>query len=68
DFGLMYCGAVYPDEGFDEETRSGLSVCLFRCVMENGIIAYPRPENCMRYFVKPMTPKPFGKERALELD
>lgn len=67
DFGLSYCGITYPDEGYDRMTRSGLSVYYYRCVMENGVIRYPRPEKCLSRFVKPMEQKHFGKEKQREL-
>lgn len=59
DFGFMHCGFIYPDEGFDALTRSGLSASYFRCVMEDGIIRFPRPEECVNRFIKPMQGKAF---------
>lgn len=67
DFGLMYCGMVYPDEGWDDLTRSGLCVSAFRAVMCGGVVRYPRPEQCENRFVKPMKPKEFAGRAAVEL-
>lgn len=67
DFGFMYCGITYPDEGYDDITRSGISVNYFRAEMRGGIIRYPRPEECESRFVKPMPVKSFGGEKSLEL-
>lgn len=44
-FGLMFHGFTYPDESFvPDETR--LIKRFFNAKMENGVIKYPRPEEC----------------------
>lgn len=45
-FGYMYHGITYPDEAYSEKTRNHLSVRYFYPVMKNGVITYPRPEDC----------------------
>lgn len=59
DFGVMYHGFNYPDEtGRDE-----LGVRLWRAKMVNGIIRFPKPEDCdpsMTRVIRPMKAKKFG--------
>jgi CRISPR-associated protein Cas5d len=56
-FGLMFHGFDYPDEtGIDE-----LHSRFFSPVMRNGIIEFPRPEQCeTRRFIRKMDAKQFG--------
>lgn len=63
DFGLMFHGFDYPDEtGVDE-----LHTRLWRPVMEQGVIQFPRPEQCeTRRFIRKMQPKAFTLESDLE--
>ncbi len=42
DFGVMLHGIDYPDETGGDD----LKVRLWHCVMKNGIIEFPAPENC----------------------
>lgn len=45
-FGLMFHGFTYPDESqVPDETR--LIKRFFNAKMENGIVKYPRPEECV---------------------
>ena len=46
DFGLMYHGITYADEAYDDATRDKMTARFWRPVMENGIIRFPRPEDC----------------------
>ena len=46
DFGLMYHGITYADEAYDEATKGKMTARFWRPVMENGIIRFPRPEDC----------------------
>ena len=46
DFGLMYHGITYADEAYDDATRDKMTARFWRPVMENGIIRFPRPEEC----------------------
>lgn len=46
DFGIMVHSIVYPKDGhdgFDEDSRTKL---LWRYVMQNGVIEFPRSEDC----------------------
>lgn len=54
-YGLMFHGFDYPDETGINELRSR----FWRPVMADGIVAFPRPEECaVRKFVREMIPKP----------
>jgi CRISPR-associated protein Cas5d len=56
-FGLMFHGFDYPDECGTNELRAR----FWRPTMVNGVIRFPRPEQCtLRKFVRLMTPKKFG--------
>ena len=46
DFGLMYHGITYPDEAYSKETENCMTVRFWHAAMENGIIRFPRPEDC----------------------
>lgn len=55
-FGLMFHGFDYPDETGDGK----LHARFWRPTMVNGVIRFPRPEDCTeRKFVRAMTVKPF---------
>lgn len=45
-FGLMYHGLTYPDEAYSPETRGKMTANFWYPVMKNGIITFPRPEDC----------------------
>lgn len=45
-FGLMYNGITYADEAYSEETKGAMTVRMWRPTMKNGIIEFPRPEEC----------------------
>ncbi len=54
-YGLMFHGFDYPDEIGKNELHSR----FWRPVMRNGIIEFPRPEDCdIRKFVRDMIPNP----------
>lgn len=55
-FGLMFHGFDYPDETGCDELHSR----FWRPAMKNGVIEFPRPEQCeIRRFVRGMQPKEF---------
>lgn len=60
DFGEMYHGISYPDEGRNDEERQGLFLRKWNCVMENGIIRYSPPEDCRSVFLRTAGIKKFG--------
>lgn len=54
-YGLMFHGFDYPDETGINELHSR----FWRPVMKDGVVVFPKPEDCMvRKFVREMTPKP----------
>lgn len=56
-FGLMFHGFDYPDETGSDELHSR----FFYPVMRDGIIEFPRPEECeIRRFVRKMSVKQFA--------
>lgn len=46
NFGMMLHGITYPDEAYSSETENHLSVRFWNPVMENGIIIFPKPQDC----------------------
>ncbi|MBA3013958.1 MAG: type I-C CRISPR-associated protein Cas5c [Proteobacteria bacterium] len=54
-YGLMFHGFDYPDETGNNELHSR----FWRPVMQDGIVTFPRPEDCtVRKFVREMIPRP----------
>lgn len=55
DYGLMFHGFDYPDETGTKELHSR----FWRPAMLNGVVAFPKPEECtVRKFVREMIPNP----------
>jgi CRISPR-associated protein Cas5d len=55
DYGLMFHGFDYPDETGVNELHSR----FWRPVMMDGLISFPKPEECsIRKFVREMIPNP----------
>ncbi len=62
-FGLMYHGITYPDESYNEETKGNMTLRMWRPVMKDGVITFPRPEDCpIQRTIRPMGMKPFGED------
>lgn len=62
-FGLMYHGITYPDEAYSEETKGRMTVRFWYPVMKNGVITFPRPEECPgQKFIREMPMKQFGTD------
>lgn len=62
-FGLMYHGITYADEAYSPETAGKMTARFWCPVMENGVIHFPRPEDCpYQKSLGEMKIKPFGKE------
>jgi len=54
-FDLMFHGFDYPDESGKDEFHAR----FWRPIMNNGIIKFPRPEDCdIRKFIRPMKAQP----------
>lgn len=62
DFSTMYHGITYADEAYSDETKGKLTVRLWHCKMEKGIIRFDRPEQCIQRVVRDMQMKHFGEE------
>ena len=63
-FGLMYHGITYADEAYSEETQGKMTANFWYPVMRNGVITFPRPEDCpLHKTIKEMGIKPFGEEQ-----
>lgn len=61
-FGLMYHGITYADESYSSETEGKMTVNLWYPVMKNGVIKFPRPEECpVHKTVRNMKMKKFGE-------
>ena len=62
-FGLMYHGLTYPDEAYNDETKDSLTANFWYPTMKQGVITFPRPEECpLHKPLRSMTMKPFGEE------
>lgn len=60
-FGLMYHGLTYADEAYSKHTAGAMTANFWYPVMENGVITFPKPEDCpIHKFLRPMEMKPFG--------
>lgn len=63
DFGLMYHGITYADEAYDAATAGKMTANFWRPTMEQGVIHFPRPEQCPHHKpLRTMDIKPFGEE------
>lgn len=63
-FGVMYHGITYADEACTEETRGKMTANFWRPVMKNGVVRFPRPEDCpMHKTLRDGIIKPFGEEQ-----
>lgn len=45
-FGIMVHGITYPDEAVREEEKGKMTVRLWNAQMVDGVITFPRPEEC----------------------
>ena len=45
-FGLLYHGLTYPDEAYSPETQGKITANFWYPVMKNGVLTFPRPEDC----------------------
>ena len=60
-FGLMLHGMTYPDEAYSKGSQGMLTSNFWYPVMRNGIITFPRPEDCPFHKpVRKMTMKTFS--------
>ena len=63
-FGIMVHGITYPDEAVREDEQGKMTVRLWNAQMKNGIIHFPRPEECgIRQILREAKQKPFIPEQ-----
>ena len=61
-FGLMYHGITYADESYSPETRDAMTTRFWYPAMKQGIITFPRPEECtIHKHLRKMPMKSFGE-------
>lgn len=61
-FGLMYHGITYADESYSPETRDAMTARFWYPAMKQGIITFPRPEECtIHKYLRKMPMKSFGE-------
>ena len=61
-FGLMYHGITYADESYSPETRDAMTARFWYPAMKQGIITFPRPEECtIHKHLRKMPMKFFGE-------
>lgn len=61
-FGLMYHGLTYPDESYSQETEGKMTSAFWHPIMKNGILYFPRPEECpLHKYLRKMDMKRFGR-------
>lgn len=62
-FGLMYHGITYADEAYSAETKNKMTANFWYPVMKNGVITFPKPQNCpLHKTLGEMEMKKFGEE------
>lgn len=62
--GIMVHGLTYPDEAVREEEKGKMTVRLWDAQMVNGVIQFPRPEDCtIRQILRDTEPKQFLMEK-----
>ncbi len=61
-FGLMYHGITYADEAYSAATKGYMTVNFWTPVMKNGIIIFPKPQDCsLNKPIRAMEIKQFGE-------
>lgn len=66
NLGLMYHGITYPDEAYSEETKDALMLDFAPVIMENGIIEYKRPDECIHKKIRSGEMKQFIEKEGEE--
>ena len=62
NFGLMYHGITNADESYSPETRDAMTARFWYPAMKQGIITFPRPEECtIHKHLRKMPMKSFGE-------
>ena len=72
-FGYLYWGLTYPDIGYDRESLSAIMTHIWDAKMVDGVVTYPKPEEClhrkirdaeMKYFPNKCTHNAEGDRHA----
>ncbi|MDE7433188.1 MAG: type I-C CRISPR-associated protein Cas5c [Lachnospiraceae bacterium] len=59
-FGVMVHGITYPDEAVREQEKGKMTVRLWNAQMINGVLYFPRPEECeIRHVIRDAKQKKF---------
>lgn len=62
EFGLMYHGITYADEAYSAETKNRMTANFWYPVMRNGVITFPKPQDCpLHKTIGAMEMKKFGE-------
>ncbi|MCM1233411.1 MAG: type I-C CRISPR-associated protein Cas5c [Ruminococcus flavefaciens] len=63
-FGIMLHGITYPDEAIREEEKGKMTVRLWNAQLVNGVVNFPRPEECeIRHVLRDAKEKQFVYEK-----
>lgn len=63
DMGIMLHGITYPDTAVREQDQDKMTIRLASIVMDNGVIHFQRPEECvLTRQIKKMKMKDFGQD------
>ena len=66
--GMMVHGITYPDEAVRENEKGFMTTRLWNASMKNGILHFPKPEECeIRRVIHPMPIKAFDETNFLGL-
>lgn len=64
-FGIMHHSFTYPDEAYSSRTAGKVTANFWMPVMRNGVIYFPRPEDCPYHKpLKEMEMKSFERKRV----
>lgn len=66
ELGELHHSFTYPDEGWDDTTRRGLTVRSWKCFMQDGVIEFPKPWELGGRSLKDFTPKQFANMEVEE--
>ncbi len=64
EFGSIYHGTTFPDEGWDDRSRRGIYRRKWYCAMNGGVIHFIQPQLCSAEFVCGAEPKRFLNNNA----
>ena len=62
NFGYMYHGITYPDEAYSDETREKLTLDIAPVLMNDGVIEFRKPSQCVHKIIRPGEMKIFEQK------